>query len=474
MDLILPDNIWEHQKIAVTESLKHASFAYLMDCGVGKTLTAVTHLRNLFKRHGRPLRTLILCPAVVVRNWEAEIEKFSNCGKYVQPLTGNKQKRLLGLEEKDKAIFITNFEALDMQGLFWTEKNKSRIVRDLGIELLIIDESHRLKNPSAKRTKLAIKMADKIHYKLILSGTPILNSPLDIWSQFRILDRGETFGQNFFAFRAHYFVDKNITMPKERYFPDYRFKSELEAEINQKIYSKAVRVMKKDCLDLPDQVFSQVTVEMGKDQARCYKEMRDQFVTYLKSDAMTADLAITKALRLQQIVAGFFTPEEGGEVIAFKENPRLDALEDLLEDYQTEKVIIWSVFKASYKAIAERCEKLKLEYAFLTGEQNAKEKDASVDKFTKGSTQVLIANPAAGGTGVNLIESSTAIWFSRNFKLEDRLQALARNHRGGSNMHQKITVIDLVARGTIDEVVLSALTNKENLAEKILRSFNAI
>jgi len=471
MDLILPDFLWKHQRDAVTESLKHDSFAYLFEMGSGKTLTAVTHLRNLFKRHGRPLKTLILCPAVVVRNWEEEITKFSQCGKYVQALTGNKQKRFLDLDAKDKHIFVTNFEALDMNGLFWFEKNKSRIVRELGFELLIIDESHRLKNPSAKRTKLAIKLADKIHYKLILSGTPILNSPLDIWSQYRILDKGETFGTNFFAFRAHYFVDKNLSMPKERYFPDFKFRTELEQELNTKIYSKAIRVLKKDCLDLPDQVFSKVYVEMGKEQARCYKEMKDQFVTYLKSEAMTADLAITKALRLQQIVSGFFTPEEGGDVIAFKENPRLDALEDILEDYTGEKIIIWSVFKASYKAIAERCEKLGLEYAFLTGEQNAKEKQESVDRFTKGSAQVLIANPAAGGTGVNLTQSSTAIWFSRNFKLEDRLQALARNHRGGSNMHAKITVCDLVALGTIDEIVLGALTNKENLAEKILKSF---
>jgi len=145
------------------------------------------------------------------------------------------------------------------------------------------------------------------------------------------------------------------------------------------------------------------------------------------------------------------------------------SLKDLLEDYcESGKVIVWAVFHQNYEQIAYVCRKLGLDCAMLTGQQNQKEKEKSVNDFTKGSLPVLIANPGAGGTGVNLTQAPVSIWYSRNFNLEHRLQALARNHRGGSEMHEKITCIDLVARDSLDVHILQALENKENIAQAIL------
>lgn len=770
--------LWEHQKQALEKSRDKDNFAYLMDCGTGKTLTCITKLREVYTGYRRCLKTLILCPASVVHNWEEEINRFSKMGHHVKCLTGTKKKRIEALENSGANIFITNFEALDMVDLFFKEigKDRKRKLIDRGFEVLVVDECfaagtpvdtpdgsvpiesirvgdrvysaagvdkvksisstivtetvdvkfagnkvtcsgshpwltlsgwvearnlkigdtlvstefaqeelrvvqkpvhvrsksrrskktllreilfsemayeptgdkseashtrsireskqsvyfgskrpgvietyareqpydqsiyseestgypqahrsqalgtrrqrlwsdafrsfvvrlfgsgrgiqhgyklgweksrlpnllqsrrslprckagyrsrwsitqrnsekstrhkkgtglkgfrvdgitlqkcgdtggdregrfydigverhpsysvhgalvhncHRLKNHKGKRAKVAFKIADQAAHKFILTGTPIVNSPEDIWAQFRILDGGDLFGQSFYHFRNHYFKDYNAGMSSQKYFPDWRIKPGADRAINKLMYHKAIRVMKHECLDLPDLLMQRHNVTMSPDQEKHYNEMRDDFITYLHSEACVATLAITKALRLQQIVSGFLRFEDGS-IKSFKNTERLQALSDLLEDNATtSKVIVWAAFKDNYEAIAKVCDKLKLKYTYLTGAQSQQEKNDNVKSFCFGDDQVLIANPQAGGTGINLIQSSVSIWFSRTFRLEDRLQALARNHRGGSEIHDKITNIDLVCPGTIDEKVLEALDGKESIAESIL------
>lgn len=232
------------------------------------------------------------------------------------------------------------------------------------------------------------------------------------------------------------------------------------------VYKHAMRVEKHECLDLPPLVKSTIEVDLSPVQRRHYEEMRRDFITYLDSGACTAQMAVTKALRLQQIASGFMKLEDGQE-IAFDATPRLNALSEILQDHPG-KVIIWASFKQDYATIAKVCAKLGRSYTFITGEQSAKEKDKAEHDFTKGDVSTLIANPAAGGTGVNLVEAALAVWFSRSFKATDRWQAIARNHRGGSEMHDKVYMVDLCATDTIDEHVLAALDRKEAIADSIL------
>jgi len=443
--------LWDHQKLGVQKMLEHLSFSLFFEQGTGKTLTTITALRHLFTKEKRALKTLILCPQIVIKNWESEFQRFSKMGDLVQPLVGKRQQRIALLEDPQKKIFVTNFEALDMEDLFWFRKpgKKTKLARALGFEVLIVDESHRFKDGKAERTKVGIKMADKIPRVHLLTGTPILNGPMDIWSQYRILDAGATFGENFIAFRSEYFVDKNAGKPAPVYFPDWRPKPGIEEELNEKMYKKAMRVLKSECLDLPPLVAKRVSVGLSSEQEKHYESMLKDYITTIKDKACTAQIALTRALRLMQITSGFLVFEDGTEK-PLADNPRLDALEELLRDIcPAEKVIVWATFKNNYKDIQKLCDKLKLKYAMLTGEQSAKEKQASVEAL-KGDINVLIANPAAGGTGVNLVEASTAIFYSRNFDLGQRLQAQARNYRGGSDVHAKITQIDLVTEGTID------------------------
>jgi len=206
--------------------------------------------------------------------------------------------------------------------------------------------------------------------------------------------------------------------------------------------------------------------------------MKENFITFIenavktgeetgKPQAVVANLAMTKGLRLQQILTGFVKTDLG-DIISIKNNPRIVALKELLADICiTNKVIVWACFRENYRQIREVCESLNLGYAELHG--GIKDKDAMIDYFrTNDECKVMIANQASAGLGVNLIEATHAIYYSKNFNLEQDVQSEARNHRRGSEIHDKITRIDLVAPGTLDELVTEALKAKQNISERIL------
>lgn len=471
---------WDHQLKAIEMAKDVRDFAFLMDMGTGKTSTTINVLRHKYAQNKRLMRTLILCPVVVVENWRREFKVHSKIGHQVFPLVGSEKQRIKLFEEKIKLaqapIFVTNYEAFQMKKLM-------QLLFNWRPEICVYDESQRLKNPQASRTKMAIMLSDLAHHRYILSGTPVLNTPMDIWSQYRALDCGETFHDaqgrplNFYAFRNRYFEDINAGMPQGKHFAKWEMQHDnVLVELNELIYKKAIRVMKQDCMDLPDLVRSRIEVQMAPEQARLYEEMKQNFIAYLKSgEAVTAQIAITKALRLQQIVSGY-CKTESGEEITLKHNPRLDALQELLEDKpEGEKIIIWATFHENYRQIAGVLDKLKIPYTELHGGVSGKDRQANIDRFqTDPRCEAIISNQASGGVGVNLTAASLSCFYSRNFSLEQDLQAEARNYRGGSEIHQKITRYDMVATGTIDELCLEALAGKLNMAEQVLSFKNKL
>jgi hypothetical protein len=436
----------------------------------GKTGTAINILRHKFEQAGRQrMRTLVLCPPIVVNNW---VKEFHIHAKFFSvPLVGPGKKRLELFKTLagDNTIFVTNYESLLMKDLY-------EAIKAWGPECLVFDESHKCKDITAKRTKAAAALAEQSRHNFILTGTPTPNSPMDIFSQFFLLDRGASFGKSYFVFRARHCWDRNAGMPRNIHFPKWEIRPGALDALNQKIYAKAMRVTKAEALDLPPLVRVTREVEMLPEQQRVYEQMRDDYVAFLNSDACMADLAITHALRLQQIVSGYVKLDSGDEK-SFTDTPRLKAVEELLEELTpNHKVIVWAVFHQNYKDLRTVCEKLKIKYVEVHGGISAKSKDLSVDLFnTDPSTRVLIGNQQAGGIGINLTAASYSIFYSRNFSLEQDLQAESRNHRGGSKEagHSKITRIDLLTPGTIDEVVLEALQQKQNVSEELLRNLKA-
>jgi len=468
-----------HQSLALSKAKDMDEYALFHDLGVGKTCTSLQLLRYKCLKHGRLLRTLVLCPLAVTINWSRETEMFTKISKdQVVVLKGSGKKReqllasaifnpLTDLNDRP-AVLILNYDALISDSVF--EQLKA-----WGPEVLILDEAHYLKNHKAQRSKQVEILAIKARYKYLLTGTPVLNSPLDLFMLFKIMDGGATLGKNFFTFRANYFMDQNAAWAhKDSHFPKYSVNPDKIEELNRLIYKKADRVLKKECLDLPPFIRTERRVELSPEQKKAYNQMKKDFIAYVQDKhdqpkAIVAQVAVTKALRMQQIVCGSTSADDGTE-IQFKNTPRLKVLKELLEEITpNHKVIVWSVFKAGYRDIEAICKELGVDCCFLTGEQTMAQKQKSMDDFnTDPKMKVIIANQKAGGVGVNLIAASYAIYFSKNFSLAEDLQSEARNYRKGSDIHESITRIDLVATGTIDDLVVSVLKGKLNVAELIL------
>lgn len=466
--------LWKHQEKAIALAENKDELALFFEVGTGKTRTTIEILRRKYAKHGAMLRTIILCPKIVCGQWKKQFALYSKIpADRIIVLKGTQKQRIKEFVSNSmdgnfvkNNIFVTNFEAVEMKGLF-------SLMKSWGVQVLVVDESHRCKSIKSIRAKKVAELAENTLYRYILTGTPVLNSAMDLFQQFKILDLGKTFGHNFYGFRGRYFEDANHRWAgKPGYFPKWEARPEAYAELSRKISSKAMYAKKSECLDLPPFVRETVEVELGREQFRLYKEMLQDYITFIQDasakepKAVVAQLAITKALRLRQILSGFVKTDRGEEIY-LDDVPRLDALKELLEELcPAHKVIVWAVFKPDYEKIRETCRNLGFEYAELHGEISNKDKE--LEKWKKDSCRVMIANQGAGGIGIDLIESDVMVYYSKSFSLEHDIQSEARAYRGGSEIHEKVTKIDLVVPGTLDDVVQEALTMKQDIGTKIL------
>jgi len=468
--------LWAHQIQGIKAGLVLRDLGLFFDVGTGKTRTLIEILRRRYAEKGKLRKTLILAPIIVCPNWKKEFAMYSKISpRDIVVLTGSGVQRTkqflsaVGDTLGGAKIIITNYETTQMNELY-------KLIMLWTPEILVCDESQRIKNPESTRAKAVVRLADLTEHNFLLTGTPILNSSADVFMQFRALDRGETFGKNFFAFRNEYFHDVNASFKsKQSYFPKWEPRPGTYQRLQDKIRAKAVRAVKSECLDLPPLVRQTISVSLSKEQAKAYREMYNDYVAWIDTKsasgepaAVVAQLAITKALRLQQIVSGF--AKDDNDIIHRLPCPRLSALKDVLESLPPDaKVIIWAVFQENYKQIAEVVAGVGREYRELHGLISHKDREQNMNDFrsTPGVT-VMIANQGAGGVGINLVEASYAIYYSKGFKLEDDLQSEARSYRGGSEIHEKITRIDLVCEGTLDTHINEALQTKQNIGNTIL------
>ncbi len=475
---------YPHQIEIIELSKREKHVALLWDMGTGKTFGVINIIRQKCFEENRLKRVLILSPLVTLYNWQEEISKYSKIPKdrvHVMHGSGVKRNKLLkkSITEHEKpnraAVIICNWEALRTREFF-------NLLLEWKPEIIVGDELHKIKSYKSMTAKKAVALADICRLEngnvYGLTGTMILNSVEDVYMQYRFLDGGNLFYDNFFRFRNHYMVNKNEAWQGSKSFPKWEANPKTYKELTDKIYKIATRVTKDEAMPwLPPLIKKKLYVEMTPKQTRMYKEMRDEFITWIneqetngEAPAVVANLAVTKALRLMQIVTGFVKDEDGKESIIDDKNPRLDAVEDILDEVITNhKVILWCSFKSNYKQLGSLCDKMNIKYVLVSGGQSAKERNEAVNSFQRDdSVRVLIGNRGAAGIGINLTAASYSIIYSRNFSLGEELQSEARNHRGGSEVHQKIIKIDLVAKGTIDEHVLEALSNKQKISDMII------
>ena len=357
--------------------------------------------------------------------------------------------------------------------------------------LWVCDESQRIKTPSAKRTQAVVNVAKRHRLKRILSGTPVTNSPFDIYPQLRFLDEGiwgregfasyEAFKTFFGVFEQMIRLDSGRVMAEAEATPGElaeatgRFKRVVRYKNLDRLAAivdkYCNRVTKDEVLDLPPKLYSKRYFELSPEQQRVYDEIKNNMITLLDSgELVTTRGVIVQLLRLHQITCGYLPSDDCVNMNVFKENPRLKCLVDALEDVPGQ-AIIWGRFHQDIDQIMEHFrrkaerERTPMEAVQYDGRTEQDDRVRARKGFQEGRFKYFVGNPAAAGVGLTLHAASEVIYYANSFNLEHRLQSEDRAHRIGQTKSVKYT--DLVARGTVDSRIVSSLRVKFDIASRI-------
>tara|TARA_R110001606_G_scaffold210091_1_gene357611 strand:- start:955 stop:2640 length:1686 start_codon:yes stop_codon:yes gene_type:complete len=450
---------FEHQRKAFYMSRDKDNFALLMEQGTGKTKVIIDNAAYLYGK-GRINCLIVIAPNGVHRNWlnneiPVHMPKWCpiNSIYYQSGMNKAHTKKfndVIGSREVLK-IFTFNVEA-------FVSKTAMRFLENILLShdcLLVVDESSRIKTPGTHRTKVITKLGKLAKYRRILTGTPVTKGAEDVYAQFKFLDPYILGYDSFYTFRARYCVMREYD--NRKWIVGYRNVDELTNNIK----GNSFRVLKKDCLDLPEKIYQRAYVELSKEQRKIYNSIKNEYVAQLGDDEISVPETITRILRLQQVVCGWF-PSEGEVKPINKTNLRLKALLDIISEIDA-KIIIWARFRADIMAIQAALGDSAVVYY---GDVSSDDRVIAVDRFQKDpQIKYFIGQPQSGGIGLTLTAAQYAIYYSNSFDLETRLQSEDRCHRIGTTTN--ITYIDMEASKTVDGRIIKALRDKKSVADVI-------
>jgi len=462
---------FDHQQTALDAAGSKGSFGFFMEMGTGKSKVLIDNMGKLFLE-GKINFALVIAPKGVYRNWVAkEIPQHMSDDvplRVIRWVASPNKKQAEEIRSIAKGfagltVFVMNVEAFSSaKGQTvgkWMAKNLGKY------GMIAIDESTTIKNPKAKRTKALMDIADGFSYKRLLTGSPITKSPLDIYAQAEFLQRG-MLGDSYWAFQGRYAVTKQQKMGARSFtqIVGYRYLDEL----TEKIATFSYRVLKKECLDLPDKTYTVRYVTLTPEQTKMYNDISRQAMLLLNNgELVSAPAVITQLLRLQQILSGHIKTDEGD--IEYFPTKRTDALKEIMNEHHG-KAIIWSRFRHDIKSITSMLNK---EFgpgsaAAYFGDTKDDERLAIVQNFQNPNhpLKYFVGNPATAGYGLTLTEANLVVYYANDFNLETRIQSEDRAHRIGQK--NPVTYIDLISEGTIDERIVEALRNKINIGALVL------
>tara|TARA_R100000655_G_scaffold18397_3_gene38726 strand:+ start:652 stop:2346 length:1695 start_codon:yes stop_codon:yes gene_type:complete len=458
-DYMFETKPFEHQRRAFYMSRDKSNFALLMEQGTGKTKIIIDTAAYLYA-NSKITALVIIAPNGVHRNWlrnEIPFHLPEWCPRkavyYSASMRKKEMEEWADMQKSSDSLKIFSF---NVEG-FVSKKAQGLITTIMRSEnvLLVVDESSRIKRPGAKRTKFITQIGKEAKYRRILTGTPVTKGPEDVYSQFKFLDPYILGYESFYSFRARYCVMGGY---ENKQIIAYNNIDELTKSIEGHSY----RVLKKDCLDLPDKIYQRAYVDLSDAQRRLYNTMKDDWVVDYQEDTIEAPEAITRLLRLQQITCGWFPSDE--PVPIDEKNPRLELLKELLSDIDG-KVIIWARFRADLRAIESELGELAVAYH---GGVSNDDRAHAVDAFQNDpKIKYFVGQPQSGGIGLTLTAASYAIYYSNSFDLEVRLQSEDRCHRIGTT--NNVTYIDIEANRTIDKKIIKALRDKKSLADMVTK-----
>ncbi|HEY6058727.1 MAG TPA: DEAD/DEAH box helicase [Candidatus Limnocylindrales bacterium] len=451
---------YAHQRAGLAFLAKLGSGALFWEMGLGKTAGAIAYVETLAQADPE-LRVLVICPNTVKRNWLAEIEKHTGTimgGILEGTLAGRSAQVKRGLSHLGRYT-IVNCEALSLAPL-------NAALVDAGWDVVIVDESSRFKAPGASRTKALLRLAKRTPVRLILTGTPITGKPEDAWAQMEFVAPG-MFG-TWWSFLDRYLVRNPYTKAIEGVRPG------MSDDLAGRVASRSYRIRKDDVLDLPPKVFEDRVVELDGTQAAAYASMKRDLRVAYEGGEIEAWNVLTQLLRLTQITAGLIGEGERYQWLATG-NAKLAALDELLnEDLAGEQVVVYGVYQRELEELSDRYDGPPKGYIvgerrplrpIIYGPTPERVRADLISAFQAGDRRLLFVQTHTGGIGINLTAAKTAIYYTRGWSLEDWLQSQDRLHRIGQR--GTVTIVSLVAKGTVDEQIAKALAAKQNVADML-------
>lgn len=436
---------WAHQYVAFEFSTLNKSALLHMHMGTGKTKVVYDVIASCGYE-----KILVLAPKKTVRGvWPKQYETHSFADIRLYPLSKHStakraQTMTDTIQLPGAKMYILNYEAA------WRRVLAAAIL-SVDWDLLIMDESHRIKSPTGKASMFCAKI--NAGHRLALTGTPLPHSPLDIFAQYRALDCG-VFGNSWSKFRNRYAVMGGYAVNgRAVQVVGYQNGEEMTALID------SIRIeVKQDVLDLPEIQFIDMPVELDAITMTHYRQLENLFITEIKDTTVTASNALVKMLRLQQITSGYVPDGEGTAVPVGTE--KADTLEELLSGIGDEPCVVFCRFTHDLAAVHRVCRNLKIDSFEISGK---------ADDLADWDHGVVAVQIQAGGEGIDLTLARYAIYFSLGYSLGQYEQSIARIHRPGQS--RPVIIYRLIAEKTIDEKIISALKKRKKVVEEILDSF---
>ena len=407
---------------------------------------------------GRIRRVLIVAPLSILGVWQDEFNNFADFDYNLAVLTGTSAKKidtLRHLNGNALQVAVINYESA------W------RLEKELATwnpDLIIADEGHKIKTHNISASKAMHRLGARARYRLLLTGTPVTNKAIDVFSQYKFLNPA-IFGQSFYAFRNRYFdmVGYGNHTPV--------LKKSMERELTERIHSIAYRATKAECLDLPETTDIIRKVELEPQAMLLYRNLVKDSYAELSEGEVTITNVLTKLLRLSQLTGGFLGSDDSSKAEQVS-TAKLKVLEDIIDSAleENKKLVVIARFIPEINAICRMLDKKGVRYSLLTG--SVKDRDEQVAQFQNyPDVPVFVGQIATAGLGITLTAASTMVFYSLDYSMSNFEQTKARIHRAGQRV--PCTYIYLTAAGTVDEKVLKALKNKANLAKSLVDDYRA-
>jgi SNF2 family DNA or RNA helicase len=449
---------FQHQIQAFEFGMRNPSTALLMEQGCGKTLTTIAIAGARFlQREVRKL--LVIAPTSVVPVWPKEFDVHADFPFEVKALEGSTTKRKQTISTWNSDSSVLQVAVINYEGSWRMDD----VLRKWKPEMIVLDESQRIKSHTAKQSKEIHKLGTLANYRIILTGTPITNGPMEFFSQYKFLNPS-IFGNSFYSFRSRY-----ATMGGYQNYQIIGYKN-LD-ELTQKAHAVAYRVTKEDALDLPEFTDQILYCEPESTALSTYHKVASESYVELEKCVVSASTVLTKLLRLSQITGGYVGDEDGGviQVSKAKQKVLAETMDDLIS--AGKKAVVFARFIPEIQAIEKMLEQKKIGFVRISG--GTTNRGALVDQFQNDpNCKVFLGQLKAVREGLTLTAADTAIFYSLDYSYADYAQAKARIHRIGQKNH--CTYVHLIVKDTVDEQVMEALANKKSMADLIVDNWRKL